>query len=269
MTNIHHTIVKGAAQKGVKLEAIDQTIFATMGEVVVAMDTEEDMDGPAVNELARDAWDACANIAEWNATHEGFRVVQGEDGFYLQRLAGAEWEDLSGPWDTWGEAIEAFEDAEIEEEADEDADEDRGSVVPSGYKTIYREIGIRKQDNGDFLARLMADYCLITDGKKEVIDCEKVEALASRNGVDYPLASYNGYVQQTRGWEGRYRMTIGNMLRKRIADAGKAFVPASLNKGKEAVREAPQDFCDKYRTKPKQTKAAKAEAAKAAEDLAS
>lgn len=266
--SIHHATVKSAASKGFILSQSDDVVQAKHGETSVTVNIdargfESDTDA------AKEAWAICGDMVDWNAdeAHAGFRILQDSDGFYIEREdAETGWEVVSDGHADLQEAIDAFEALDGEEpDTEEEGEEERsGSVVPDGYKRLYREIGVRGQDNGDFLAAAMARYCVLADDK---VDCDRVELLASRNGVDYPLIGYN---TASRGWQGRYRMTVRNKLAKRIADEGFLYVPASMTGADEGglTIEVPQDFRDKYATKPK-SKKAKKEAAQAAADLAS
>ena len=278
---IHHATVKSAAGKGFILAQNDEVVSATHPQTntVIFIDTEGfDSDTDA----AKEAWAICGDIVDFKGLdaetgepmNPGWRILTptepGDQFIAEYALAG---DDEAEEFDaaTWADLLEAIRerqqavDEAAEVEADEE-DEDRGSVVPSHFKQRYREVGIRKQDNGDFLAAVMVQHCVILDGKAEVIDCEKVETLAQHNGVDYPLESYNGFITGSRGWQGRYRMTVGNMLRKRVADAGFIKVPAQLNQGADKEIPAPEAFIEKYATK--KAKAAAKEATDAAADLA-
>jgi hypothetical protein len=270
--SIHHAIVKSAASKGVILTSDAETVSAREA-VSGAIITVNIDDHDSENEAAKEAWATVADMALWNAEQaDGLAIWQDqEDLTYAVVIRTPEGDEpVEVGFDSLADAIEGAEAAETGEQAeDEEAEEDHGSVVPGSFKALYAEIGVRKQDNGDEMVRVFANHTLILDGKREVIDPEKVEALASRNGVEYPVSGYGPAITGTRGWEGRYRMTVGNIMRKRIADAGVIIVPASLNNGTEVTHALSQAFCDKHRTKPRMSKKAKAEAAKAEADIAS
>lgn len=262
---IHHATIKSAASKGFALTQDDDVVIASHLATgsAVSLDTEGfDSDTDA----AKEAWAICGDIVDWNAdpAHAGYRVDQEDGLFVIAALVEGEWQGVSEGHETLQEALDAYEemDGEANEAVDGEEEEERsGSVVPDGYKKLYREIGVRGQDNGDFLAAAMARYCVLADDK---VDCDRVELLASRNGVDYPLDGYN---TGSRGWQGRYRMTVRNKLAKAVADEGFLIVPASMTGADEGelTLAAPQEFRDKYATKPKTKKAKKAQADAAAE----
>lgn len=266
---IHHAIVKSAAGKGVVFaypdgDSIEATHVATGTKIVV--DTEG---FDSENDAAKEAWANVDDLATWNADDGaklGLRIEQAGGTFHVLALMESG-DDLAND-----EEFESLEDAidyaNTPVSGDEDGDEEEpdvtGSVVPAGFKQLYREIGVRQQDNGDFLAAIMAGHTIVLDGKSEVIDVDKVEALGYANGVDYPVSGYGPSLSGTRGWQGRYRMTVGNMLRKRIADAKVCHIPASLTGGKGAIEKTPPDaWCAKYATKVRKSVAKEADAAAA------
>lgn len=140
-----------------------------------------------------------------------------------------------------------------EEGYDEDEEKKGGSVVDDGYKRQYAEDG-HPNNNGDWLNEVFATLRLVTvEGKKTRTDTQALNSVFAENGIiteDHKFGgAFHGTAPRTNGWEGRFRMSGGNMLRKRVADAG--FLMAFGEK-----IEAPAAFCDKYRTKPKKTKKA-------------
>lgn len=137
------------------------------------------------------------------------------------------------------------EDAEPEEEEAE-----TGSVVPDKFKQRYREAG-HAGHCGDWLALTLNDLCQITDGKKVVTDLDRLEAIATANDVDAARVDKLGTA--TRGWQGRYRMTVRNMLTKKVADKGFLFVPDGAGVKGDTELKAPKAWCEKNatRTKPK------------------
>lgn len=248
MATIHHAIIKSAASKGFALSSEDTTITARHSAtgVEVILEAEED----TMNDTAKEAWATCGDIVDFQAEpgNEGIVIEQDGDEF----VATVEDEEIARA-DNLGDLIEEIGEWQSagdqgEEEAEGEEDE-AGSVVPSAYKAKYREIGVRGQDNGDWLASQMATLCTVTDGKKTSTDVEKVELLASANGIQYAM------VEGSRGWQGRYRMTVANILRKKVADTGFMIVPASLTGGQQEERAAPADFCEKFKTRRKEPKA--------------
>lgn len=161
--------------------------------------------------------------------------------------------------DAWMGALSDADRALLTGSGDEDdaeEDEDRGSVVPNRYKMEYKARG-HASHCGDFLAQVLNDYCRTPDDKgKDQFDPEKLIAIAECNGIADArkwtlIPSYT-----SPGAAGRFRMTIRNVLAKKVADARMIVIPDALTAdgaGKEFV---PDDaFVAKYATKVK-TKAA-------------
>lgn len=139
---------------------------------------------------------------------------------------------------------------------EEDEAKEGGSVVPDTFKKRYREAG-HAGHCGDWLAVTLNDLCQVLDGKKTVTDLDRLEAIATANGVEAARVDKLGTA--TRGWQGRYRMTVRNMLTKKVADKGFLFVPEGCGRDKDTELEAPKDWCLKFATK---VKAKKTEVAK-------
>lgn len=254
--NIHHGIVKKAAKAGVILSIEDDAIVAlhTQTNFRVAITIEDvDLEGDsedqtALNSLAQDALVAVTDIVAFNTdeANGGWKIEQDEDGTFFATDPNGEL--LGDAFNTIADAVEAVNEAKLEDGPEDEDDEGPHSVVPEGFKALYREIGINGQDNGDFLAAAMSEFCRTTEG----IDVFRVEKLLSRNGIDRePIAG-------NRGWEGRYRMTARNMLARRIADDGTLYVPVSLVSGEDPKEQAlpvPPSFRDRWASKPKKSRA--------------
>lgn len=90
-----------------------------------------------------------------------------------------------------------------------------GSVVSSRYRAIYAERG-HPTHCGDWLANLLNNMCLTKSGT----DIDRFEAICSANGVDM-----SKYSKETRGWQGRFRMTGRNLLAKRVYVSGVLLTP--------------------------------------------
>lgn len=240
---IHHAITKSAATKGFVLASTDEQVSAhhIATNTLVAIDTEG---FDTENEAAKEAWAIAGDIADFkqDEANAGWKIEQ-VDGEFCAKLGDAG-ELLTA--ESWADLLEAIQAHEPEAD-DAEEDEDRPtSVVPDHFKKLYKEIGVAGQDNGDWLAAQMHSLCTITDGKKDSVSVEKVELLALANGITYAL------VEGARGWQGRYRMTVRNILQKKVADTGLLHVPSSLLNGAEPEeRQAPAAFCEKWATKPK------------------
>ena len=265
MTTIHHAIVKAAAAKGFILSVVDDNdacAFHPASGMSVQLDGSDVEEPAALNELAKDAWAVCDQLVG----------LRSDDAF--KALTFAQSDDLSGfiacprgdegnpvvEADTIDEFVDAVREyvASVEpDDADEDGDEpEHRSVVPERYKQHYREVGVAKQDNGDWMAAQMHPLVTVTDAelKRDVCDTDRVERIANRNGVDYDQNP------GTRGWQGRYRMTVCNMLRRRVADTGKLLIPADMlgegKPGQSVERIPPEAFVLKYRSRPRKRAAA-------------
>lgn len=132
--------------------------------------------------------------------------------------------------------------------ADEDEDERTGSVVPDVFKKRYAEAG-HPGHCGDWLALQLNGLCQTMDGKKTITDLDRLEAIANANGVAPARVDRLGTA--TNGWQGRYRMTVRNMLAKVVADKGFLFIPEGCGVKKDEERKAPKDWCLKCATKAK------------------
>lgn len=97
------------------------------------------------------------------------------------------------------------------EEGDEDEDGDEEekvslSVVKPKYKAKYRP---HKDSNGDAMAMAFRAFVINEDGE---LDLSALQSVAQTNGL-----SVNKYTRvRNRGWQGRARMSIGNILRGMI-----------------------------------------------------
>ncbi len=110
-----------------------------------------------------------------------------------------------------------------EDEASEDEEERTGSVVPEKYKERYKEEG-HPNNCGDWLAGILAD---LTTGKKGV-DVEAVVELARLNDLDMGKVNLLA-TKSSNGWQGRLRMTVRNMLVKKIVANGELRIPAGTD----------------------------------------
>lgn len=136
-------------------------------------------------------------------------IVVGEDAYTLVR----DGETVEAP-----EGVELVdgEDAEVEadeaDEAGDDADEDDGSrsIVKPKYKAIYAETSIPGTCGDDFAAAFKA---FVTDEETGELDVDKLKQVARANKIDVNTVKFG---TTARGWQGRMRMVIGNMLRGRV-----------------------------------------------------
>jgi hypothetical protein len=260
--NIHHATVKSAASKGVILTIEnDEAVRAFRPEpnrfVEMTIEDEE----ANVTELAKDAWVALDDILAWEAEHPGRRILT-EDGDFVGYYhdAGGLGEELARDPDL-NDLFETLENVQAEEENDGDEDEGResGSVVPDKYKKEYAARG-NPNHCGDWLADTLAHLCRVKDeGGKEVTDLDRLETIANANDVAPERFGKLGV--ETRGWQGRFRMTIRNMLVPRVATKGFLFVPEGCGYDADTEVKAPSEWVLRHSPKPKPAKAPKPEAA--------
>lgn len=154
-------------------------------------------------------------------------------------------QSLAEAWD------EAWDEAADEAEGEKS---DGGSVVSSTYRARYAEMG-HPTHCGDWLAETLNTLCQHSKGT----DLDRFEAICAANDVD--LTKYN---RETRGWEGRLRMTGRNLLAKKVYLAG--GVLKTPVEGADPEYRAPKGWMEKQRYKmPKKDQAKPIPEAEAAE----
>lgn len=263
MAKLRHATAKRANEAGVTMEHNDdQNVWtATKGEVALA------------NPNPGQALDATIFQAMLVSEYPALTLAKYNDGWVVGHRDGGE---LTHLWPTSG-AGEDREPADpsatapkmadlagildyadqlgLDPEAGYEEDEDRGpaSVVDDSYKRQYAEDG-HPNNNGDWLNQVFATLRLVVmNGKKTTTDVQALNSVLAENGIiseDHKFgAIFHGKAPRTNGWEGRFRMSGGNMLRPRISDAG-VFIAF----GEEIP--VPADFAAKWRTKPKKGKKA-------------
>lgn len=133
-----------------------------------------------------------------------------------------------------------------------------GGVVPDIYKKRYAASG-DATTCGDWLALLLNQHCQTLDEKgKTLTDLDRVEAIAIANGVEAARVDRLG--TQTNGWQGRYRMTVRNMLTKVVASKGYCLIPEGVASEDTEVQ-APAEWMAEHAPKPKETGTKRAKAA--------
>jgi hypothetical protein len=152
---------------------------------------------------------------------------------------------VANPWDFAVDAMqEAADDAEIAAQIALG-----NSKVKPLYKVRYKERARAngqkakwaKRSTGDWMATQLAGEVL---DKQSKIDIAALIRIAELNGIEDPLSRWPS---QSKGWEGRLRMTIGLVLRPMVADAG--FLVVQDENGETDQLEAPAEWVAKYRTK--------------------
>lgn len=265
MTTIHHTIVKNAAKAGIVLSTEgtmhdDFTVIAHHMERNLKVWREIDEED-AVNDTAKDLWNDLTQAISYEAEHPGIRLSfadtdwsahnvtdQGELGDHL--ASDPSLEDLI---ETLAEQEEAGAEAAMDAADDAEA-EATGSVVPDKYKKLYASEG-HPTHCGDWMAETLNRFCRVNDEKgKEVTDLDRLEAIANANAV--APARFGKLGVETNGWQGRFRMTIRNMLAPRVAEKGYLFVPEGCGADEDQELAAPADWIAKHLPKAKKTPAA-------------
>lgn len=248
---IHHGIVKQAAAKGVVLTSDDDAI--TAHHIALNIRVTRDLDGSVkdqqeFNELARDAWNDAQSIADHNTDPaNGDTKIKFEDGDFVAYHDGDELARDPCLEDLLVSIGEALVELGGGEEADDEGEEGGGSVVPAKYKQMYAERG-DATTCGDWLALTINGLCHVLDGKKKVTDYDRLETIATANGVDVERVDRLGTA--TNGWQGRYRMTVRNMLTPLVAAKGFLFVPEGCGVKSDTEKKAPKEWCREHSPKP-------------------
>lgn len=271
MPTIHHAVVKKAAASGVILSHYpDADVVEALRPEPnrrVQLDASGCEDGPSLTDKARDAWNALDEILAFEAEHPGVRIEQEDEDYvaYDVRTAKNPLDEIARDPDfldlfqSVQEHLDAPDDAEGEED---DEPEGAHSVVPDKYKKLYSERG-DPSHCGDWLALTLASLCRITDGKKEVTDLDRLEAIANANDV-HP-SRYGKLGLASNGWQGRFRMTIRNLLTPKVAAKGFLFVPEGCGVPADTEMAAPEQWAREKAPKPKEDKPKRTRAAKPAD----
>lgn len=146
-------------------------------------------------------------------THElaGFAViVDGNEDEPLIETEGKTLPELA-------DIVDAIQEAGLDMEEDEEEEARSGSVVPETYRAQYKAISSNGQTCGDWLAeRLVADTAM-ADGK---INIDDFIAILEANSVDMTGKWATARFAQTRGWQGRFRMSGRIVLEKQVVLTG-------------------------------------------------
>lgn len=142
-------------------------------------------------------------------------------------------------------------DAEVEEEIDAEIEEEGknagGSVVGSRYRARYAEMG-HPTHCGDWLAFTLKNITT----NKEGVNVPMLDAIADLNGIDI-----SKYRREGHGWQGRLRMTTGNLLRRVIwlAD-GILHIPDGVLPEQTTLKAPGEWMAEQKFKRPKPAKAA-------------
>ena len=225
---IHHTLIKKATQAGIRLEEEDDGIFHA-GFTVDAADHDFRHDH------AKTLLDATIVIKRFLVEYPRLTVLQNEDDFDFLVSVGDGEADLAEFSDIEDAIITALENAPADEPDDEE-EKISGSVVPHRYRTIYKERG-HPAHCGDWLANTLNELCHV-QGKFVV---HLLTEIAEANNVSFD----NYLANPSRGWQGRFRMSVRNRLAKAVALAGFLVVPGEDN------RIPPSEWLSAHTPKPK------------------
>ena len=143
---------------------------------------------------------------EWTVTKDGWQATSEDGEAALEHL-------LATLADPDHEAPEEVQVSEVETDEEEEEFIPR-SVVPIHYKVLYAEKG-HPDHCGDEMA-LRLNNLLKTKGG---LNLDGLEHLAQLNGIDT-----SRYDRTRNGWQGRLRMTVGNLLRNRVKKDPKSVV---------------------------------------------
>lgn len=142
-------------------------------------------------------------VSAEGSEHDGDVVWDGEKVPELADVIDACSEVGFDPSATYGE--------EEEEEAPS------GNIIPEKYRQGYREASTTGQCNGDWLAERLASDTL--DGNLK-LDMGGLIRVFENNGLDMSAKWAAARFSQTRGWQGRFRMSGRAVLEKAVALAG-------------------------------------------------
>lgn len=110
-------------------------------------------------------------------------------------------------------AAEMGYDPDADPKSEEEDEEDTGTVVDNHYRALYAEVSTTKRCCGDWLAEWLNGQCL---GEKKRLDLDALMSIFGANGMDLTTPKWaQGAMTQTRGWQGRFRMS-GRLVLERI-----------------------------------------------------
>lgn len=238
--SIHHNTIKRATTLGLTLTSDHTGRVTVSGEIFPGTESDwtfPNPDGVSVSTYAKDTLQAVYQARVY-AKEYGLEIKQSANGVYTISIPGGQHLRGSDLNDVMARAVDkaiARQEAEElvqlravkpkakkaaikpvvteedEEAADlEDAEEEdqgpSGSIVRDKYRDKYRERGNPNNCGDDMAAQLEV---VLKSG--DALDVDRLIALANLNGIDSEK-----YMTGTRGYIGRARMSIGNILRGRV-----------------------------------------------------
>jgi hypothetical protein len=257
---IHHSIIKKAAGLGVILTQDDDGIKANLAEhgILITLEVEDEAEASAINEQAQDALRDVLEMRDYQAEHPKIAIRHEDGDFVAYHRAGRGLGDEIARDPELADLFETLQEQDPDGGEADDEDEQTGSVVPAKYKREYAERG-DPANCGDWLALELKGLCRVLEDGKEVTDLDRLQTIANANDVD--PARYGKLGVATNGWQGRYRMTIRNMLTPRVAAKGFLFIPEGVDAKGEREIKAPRQWCIEHSPKPKAPKTASPKAA--------
>jgi len=270
---IHQATIAKAVKNGVLLQETDEGFTAHCGDKQTFAYQQGNEDTNAADFLT-------AVIAAVAYMANGFEGIQPNEAVRIEQAAPGEdfvarllidgkpagelardpvLADLLATLDEEDETLQQVSGIREDVGGEDEETETTGSVVPDVFKKRYAEAG-HPGHCGDWLAVTLNGLCQVTDGKKQVTDLDRLEAIANANDVSPDRVDRLGTA--TNGWQGRYRMTVRNMLSKKVADKGFLFVPEGCGVKTDTEMKAPKDWCEKHATRTKAKAPAKAAVAK-------
>ena len=230
---IHHTLTKKAIQASIALVEEDDGVFSAsfpVGSLNVVHEFRHNH--------AKTLLDAAVIIKRFLIEYPRLLVQSNDDDFTVTISVGPEGAeeipDVDLP-DVEDAIITALENAPADEPDDEE-EKISGSVVPHRYRTIYKERG-HPAHCGDWLANTLNELCHV-EGKFVV---HLLTEIAEANNVSFD----NYLANPSRGWQGRFRMSVRNRLAKAVVLAGFFVVPGEDN------RIPPSEWLSAHTPKPK------------------
>ena len=240
---IHHTLTKKAAQANIALVEEEDGVFSASFPIgpLNAVHTFR-------HDHAKTLLDAAIIIRRFLIEYPRLVVLQNDDDFDFLVSVGDDEGSFAEFPDVEDAIITALENAPADEPEPEDEGKISGSVVPHRYRAIYKERG-HPAHCGDWLANTLNELCHV-EGKFVV---HLLTEIAEVNNV-----SFDQYLANpSRGWQGRFRMSVRNRLAKAVVLAGFLVVPGEDN------RVPPSEWLSAHTAKPKPTKVFKEPKAKA------
>lgn len=239
-TTIHHATRKKAEKVGIMLSVHGEYVHALHAATGVECWEETAADAMAVNTTLMGLVETGAFYATQEA--EGGDYV----AYRMPKKKGDEPVARDPDLDDLLTTLDELETEEPEES-------DKGSVVPTKYKQMYRERG-DETNCGDWLALLLKEKtAIIVEGKTRT-DIDGFIRIALLNGIeDAQIAKLS--LNRSNGWQGRLRMSVRNAMVRHIVEAGFIRLP----KGTKIEKiEAPKAWIEDN-TKAEKVKPAKAE----------